>query len=235
MISIDRAAMGPHARTGARRCGACRARRSSRMSRSAYGARTTCESCLSVDVGRLHREGRLLPGQSFTAWTRDGKPASGIGVLIERDSVILTFSWRGPGSSEWRSVEQRVPIVWTNCHLGGRRPWFQCTASAGGRHCGRRVARLFLGGSPVFACRHCYGLAYASQQEIPRDRAISRAQKIRQRLGGSLSLDDPFPKKPLGMHWCTYERLLRKAIAAEKRSNALMLQWLHHRPTGNYR
>ncbi len=27
-------------------------------------------------------------------------------------------------SRRWRSVEQRVPITWTECHLGGWRPWF---------------------------------------------------------------------------------------------------------------
>jgi hypothetical protein len=45
----------------------------------------------------------------------------------------------------------------------------------------------------VFASRHCCGLTYASQQESPRHRAISRAQKLRVRLGGSANLLEPFP------------------------------------------
>jgi hypothetical protein len=29
----------------------------------------------------------------------------------------------GPyGSTEWKDIRQRVPITWTECHLGGRRP-----------------------------------------------------------------------------------------------------------------
>ena len=65
--------------------------------------------------------------------------------------------------AEWKSTEQRVSITWTNCHVGGRRPWFTCSAHTNGRYCGRRVAVLYLAGES-FACRKCYGLAYASQQ-----------------------------------------------------------------------
>jgi len=36
----------------------------------------------------------------------------------------------------------------------------------------------------LFACRHCHGLAYASQPQSPRDCSISWARKIRMQLGG---------------------------------------------------
>ena len=54
------------------------------------------------------------------------------------------------------------PTCW---HLGGRRPWFICSVRANGRYCGRRVAVLYLAGE-LFACRKCYGLAYASQRGV---------------------------------------------------------------------
>ena len=199
------------------------------MGRIAYGGgRTTCESCKSLDVRRWHREGRLQAGQSFpVSWTYRGEPSGSISVWTETGSVILTFSWRGSGGSERKSIEQRVPIVWTRCHFGGRRPWFQCTAFARGRYCGRHVAKLYLGGSAVFACRHCHGLAYSSQQESPRDRSVSQAQKLREQLGGSVNLlDDPFPEKPRGMHWRRYDRLRRRGEALEARANALLTHWL---------
>jgi predicted ATPase len=43
-------------------------------------------------------------------------------------------------------TEQRVPIIWTNCHFGGRRPWFTYCARVNGRYCGRRVAVLYAAG-----------------------------------------------------------------------------------------
>ena len=47
------------------------------------------------------------------------------------------------------------------------------------------------------------------------------------KLGGSGSMAEPFPAKPKGMHWRTYDRLL---LAAEQ-ANALSIPpWLLSRP-----
>jgi hypothetical protein len=145
--------------------------------------------------------------------------------------VILMFEPRGTESKGSKSVEQRVPLVWTRCHLGGARPWFRCNASVGARPCGRRVAKLYLRGH-VFACRQCCGLAYASQSENRRYRAISRVQKLRMRLGGSPNLLERFPKRPRGMHRMTYYRLSAKAMAAHERSIALELAYMRQRYSG---
>jgi hypothetical protein len=93
------------------------------------------------------------------------------------DAVVLMFRSRSAGDGPWHNVNQRVPIVWTGCRSGGRRPWFLYA-------CGRRVAKLHYGVCTVFTWRQCSGLVYASQQESPWSRAVSRAQKIRIRLGG---------------------------------------------------
>jgi hypothetical protein len=69
----------------------------------------------------------------------------------------------------------------------------------------------------LFACRHCYRLAYASQQESAHDRGLLKAQGIRMRLGGTANMLDDFPEKPKGMHWRTYERLCRAHDAAQAR------------------
>jgi hypothetical protein len=70
-------------------------------------------------------------------------------------------------------------------------------------------------------------LAYESQQETPMQRGVSKAQKIRTRLGGTVNLFEPFPEKPKRMHWRTYLRLRARAEAAEHYSNELTLQWLN--------
>jgi len=84
-------------------------------------------------------------------------------------------------------------------------------------YCGRHVTKLY-GAGRLFACRHCYRLAYASQQESAHQRGLLKLQKIRMRLGGSLSMLDEFPDKPKGMHWRTYDRLRGLHDAAENRS-----------------
>jgi len=50
------------------------------------------------------------------------------------------------------------------------------------------VSKLY-GAGRLFACRHCYRLAYASQQESAHQRGLGKSQKVRMR-----------------MHWRTCER-----------------------------
>jgi hypothetical protein len=88
------------------------------------------KACTSIDARRWHREGLLRAGQYFSwSWTRGGEPAGSIGVRPEWDAVVLIYRSQSWDGSEWKSVERRVPITWTACHLGGRRPWFICPVS----------------------------------------------------------------------------------------------------------
>jgi hypothetical protein len=182
------------------------------------GRRATCESSLSIDVREWHRHGLLRhDGLRFTwSWTRHCEPLGSIEARTEADAVVLIFT----GSRDWKSVEQRVPLVWTKCHFGGGRCWFRCC-------CGRRAAILYMRNASIFACRHCCDLVFASQREIPRHRAISRAQKLRMRLGGSANLLEPFPRKPPRMHRRTFFKLFNKAAEAQERSTALALEYLY--------
>jgi hypothetical protein len=126
----------------------------------------TCESCASIDAREWNRRGLLRPDQAFSwSWDRGGEPCGSMFVRTEVDAVVLIFRWRNAGDAEWKLVQQRVPIVWTMCHLGGRRPWFRCTAQSGGRYCGCRVAILY-GAGEVFACRRCYGLAMRASKRV---------------------------------------------------------------------
>jgi hypothetical protein len=142
----------------------------------------------------------------YRKWTYDGEPYGNIMVRTELNALVLIYRAKSWNATESKSIEQRVPMTWTDCHFGGRRPWFVCAVYSNGRYCGRRVAILY-GAGTYFACRRCYGLAYASQQEAVRERGFIRARKILIRLGAKPDLFDPFPEKPARMHWCTYERL----------------------------
>jgi len=134
-------------------------------------------------------------------------------ISIRRDvgSVVLLYGHRGRGE-EWRREEYPVFVEWTRCNYGGLRPWFHCPV----RTCDRRVAVLY--GSGMFACRQCHQLAYERQRETSHSRALSRAQAIREKLGGSPCVDDDFPPKPKGMHWRTYRRLALEGERAAARS-----------------
>jgi hypothetical protein len=134
--------------------------------------------------------------------------------------VVLNYRYRRYDEG-WQEVEYPVYLTSTPCHYGGSRPWFLCPA----QRCGRRVAKLYLGGR-IFACRLCYRLAYQSQNESPVNRAVSRAQKIRVKLGGSTDLSSPFPEKPKGMHWSTYEHLRNEAEQAEWQGYLALDRWL---------
>ena len=88
------------------------------------------------------------------------------------------------------------------------------------------VRRVLYGAGELFACRCCYGLAYASQHEALYFRDLKKAQKIRMRLGGSTVMSEAFPDKPKGMHWQTYERLRRAHDAADARSMMGVMRFL---------
>jgi hypothetical protein len=145
---------------------------------------TLCEGCRSLDVRRLHWKDLLRRALWFDwSWTRNKEPAGNIGILTENDAIVLIYRSRPYGATEWKDIRQRVLITWTECHLGGRRPWFKCTVYAHGRYCRRWVATIYHAGD-VFPCQHRLGLAYGSQQEPLGERGFATARKIRMGLGG---------------------------------------------------
>jgi hypothetical protein len=157
--------------------------------------------CPALDVRRLHRDGLLRPGQSYPYhWKRNGEKAASINITVAEDRVVLSYQ-RLIAGSEWRSERYPVLLEWSSCNYGGRHTWFRCPE----RDCGRRVAILYLDG--VFACRDCHQLAYSSQWKAAWERALDRAQSIRERLGGTANMYDPFPQRPRWMHAQTYLEL----------------------------
>jgi hypothetical protein len=185
--------------------------------------RDTTSDHRSLDVRYLQREQVLSPGWGgvFT-WTRDGETHATIGLRTETDRVILNYRHQCRGS-DWRPMEYPVRLDWTPCTFGGRRAWFLCPAHG----CGRRVARLYIGGAGIFACRHCYQLAYACQRETADDRATRRADRIRERLGWEPGILNGAGWRPKGMHRCTFERLTTQHDAFVRASLAMMANRFH--------
>ncbi len=179
--------------------------------RHRFGKKGTTGECCSLDVRKLHREGLLKSGNLFSwGWFRDGQEVASIAAFVYQDRIVLSYRHRSRLGCEWEEVKEPVSLEWTACNFGGERPWFVCP----GAECGRRVAILYKL-RKYFLCRHCYDLRYESQREDKNDRALRRARKIRQRLGGSANMMEPFPERPKGMHLDTYMRLFWEHHEAE--------------------
>ncbi len=113
-------------------------------------------------------------------------------------------------------------MSWTACNFREKRPWFVCPGIVNGRACHRRVAKLYLG-SGYFLCRHCHDLSYETRQVGRKNSALRKCQKIRQRLGGSANMMEPFPPRPKGMHLKTYVRLRLEHDRADRKHTEMML------------
>ncbi len=170
-------------------------------------------SYTALDVHHLARCGALRPGRGH----RVESNGESISYLV-RDNRISTIV---NGRVEDIRLNHTVP------GYGGRRAWFYCPM------CGGRRAKLYFVGR--FACRECAGFRYGSKSETRRTRLARKAQKIRDKVGGSDGLVGPFPPKPPGMWWRTYLRLREQEAEVECRRIAMflpMLARLHYRVTG---
>lgn len=188
-----------------------------------WDTKDTTAEVRRLDVRALHRGGRLAPGKdSWWHWSDGGIVTIRVGVTaLEGRALFLVLHYRSRrGQEAWENVTELVTLDWTVCRYGGWRPWFRCPVSVNGASCGRRVAIVY-GAGKYFGCRHCYRLAYPSTREDAQSRALTQAQAIRVRLGGTTNMLAPFPPKPRGMHERTYMRLFWEAHNLEARYFAL--------------
>jgi len=181
------------------------------------GGRPTPESGLTLNLYKLIRQG-LKPGQRVhgsIVWTRVGTGERVGTVGYEADTVgdcghvRLRYTTTRAYDGEKRDSDYTIALETTPQPLGGRRWWFVCPKT--GAHAGK----LHLpNGAYTFGSRRACRLEYRSQRETPRDRAINRAFKLRERLGGKGGIGD-FVPKPKWMRWPTYESQMAKIEAAE--------------------
>lgn len=140
--------------------------------RRSLSYRLTVDDCRAIDVNDLNREGCLTSGNAGTLmWRRgeDGEVTATVGWTVTGDdragrAIMIFYTVTDLRSDGSRSVKYWVPLVYTECHLGGERPWFRCPGPRGGT-CGERVGKLYRPpGRDRFLCRHCYDLRYESRQ-----------------------------------------------------------------------
>lgn len=179
----------------------------------------TCEAYKRIDLAFLRKKGWLWPGSRYSLnWTMGGEPSGSIQYTAFENYLLLDFNVRDFGEEEWIPVQQTVHFDQTPVYFGGQRRWFLCPRCDG-------RCRILYGGAKFF-CRKCYRLQYRSQSEDFAQRAITRAQSVRKRLGGFEGIDDPFPPKPKGMHWKTYNRLQEQDELAARMWDAMMMGFM---------
>ena len=192
------------------------------------GSRSTVEQCLILDASRWARE-RVLREESIRTgtwrWMRGEERVAFVDYSINtsQTSPTLGLTYRVAGVHQ----SYFIGLQTTEPRYGGLRWWFSCPLQMKGVPCGRRVRKLFLPpGSHYFGCRNCHNLTYDSRKENAMNRALTKTQRIRVRLGDSSSLSESFPPKPKGMWSGTYWRLRHKAEGAELRSWILLGEWM---------
>lgn len=188
------------------------------------GTRYTVEDMKALRIDKLVEDGWLGSGQTFSyAWSQAGRRIGDIRVTAAEGHIMLKYRSRGMGGA-WKDHTYPVQIEWTPCHLGGARPWFLCPA----RDCGKRVAVLY--GGEIFACRRCHRLAYPSENENRRDRAMRRAERLRDRLQWPPGVFEGSGwGRPKHMHHATYLRLVKEYERREAEALGAVTDWLSRR------
>ena len=91
-----------------------------------WGAKASTEACQRLDLSSLHQGGWLRPGSCGTArWRRGERVTSSIGWTVDGEAgtaTVLELRYAVGGEV----IRYAVPIAWTACRFGGRRPWFVC-------------------------------------------------------------------------------------------------------------
>ncbi|MEH6476222.1 MAG: hypothetical protein V7727_11060 [Sneathiella sp.] len=175
--------------------------------------KNTVEEALTLNLSRLIKQGSIVPGKHVKGqltWTssRTGDVTATIGYeadLFNKEDAWLRLIYTVDGETR----DYRIYLTTTVPNYGGLRWWFICPIT------GDKTYTLHTVGGRKFASRKVYNIGYQSQQESKLYGSLTRAQNIRERLGGSCDVTEMFPSRPKGMwrrtHWrwfLKYEKAL---------------------------
>lgn len=89
----------------------------------------------------------VSPGRrGYWVWSKDGTETGRIGYHTTERHFVLDYKVRVYGG-DWETITQSIPLTYADCHYGGTRPYFRCNGIVRGRHCTRRVGKVFAGGA----------------------------------------------------------------------------------------
>jgi hypothetical protein len=182
--------------------------------------RMRLEDGFKLDLNLLVRQGFLWSGSGLYALVGWRGPHYCEMTALGHLKLCLSSATRGSTLLHLGELTQTIDLVAAPRHFGGVQWYFVCPVL------GRRASVLWMPpGASRFACRQAWGgqVAYRSQFESWPHRAISRAWKIRDRLGGEefvADFGDFLPSKPKGMHWRTYNAQIDRLKAYEMKCDS---------------
>jgi hypothetical protein len=166
------------------------------------------EECCALNIQRLHKQGCFRASYwTSLSWKSTSGRITTVGLSTDPPYGIRLEYTVTDADGKPCSIDDRVSLTWSPCHLGGERPWFLCP------RCSRRVGVLYLLHNFRFRCRHCHRLRYRCKSETPWSRAQRKTLKIERRLG-----DVPWIK-PKWMHQTTFDRLHKRLREAKEAEN----------------
>ncbi len=166
-----------------------------------------------LDLATFKKEWFARYRSGAMTWSRGGHKTASINYQLSPQSMRLTYV-SGSGDNK-QSIDECFDLAFTPQHFGSSRMWIVC------RSCQRRCRVLY--GAELFRCRKCYELTYPSQYEFIRVPGLSIAETLKDKLGGEAGFVYPFPEKPKGMHWKTYQRYERVYYEAEQRMEMALM------------
>jgi hypothetical protein len=174
----------------------------------------TTDEALPLDIRQLQRRVDLRESAWLCVrWTR-GPSENVVGVTVDEGASATISYADGIGNNHSETLE----VNWTRPNFGGERPWWICP------RCCRRCAIVYAFGENQFVCRICASLTYDTSQSDGFGRAARKSLERRRRLGWELG--EPFPLKPKGLHWRTWERLVAECSAAESLTHVALETWI---------
>lgn len=160
------------------------------------------EAVPAINICSLIRAGLFRPNAAAAtlALQLNGAPALSLRLHV----IGAELEVNGAG------ITQSIGLTWAHGQFA--RPWFTCP------QCSQSVDVVYLTDGCSFRCRLCANVRYASQSMDAFTRVLHKQSKLRRRLGAN-------GERPMGMHQCTYERMLEAVNAYEAQLRQALSKW----------
>ena len=164
------------------------------------------ENQYRLSMKEILAEGLDQKDGPIVVWTFPDGTHYAVAIKCHGDHLVVEFI-----GGEGRRT-QHICLEETPCNYGGVRKWFVCPG------CSARSSVLY--GNPMFGCRSCKNLLYASQYESPRERLHSKIVKLRRKIGSSDNMLDPLNLPPVGMSGTQFMKNVEQLIDLQETLHA---------------